>query len=221
MIAGFGVDIPRYLRENPPAPWLVHVHAAVFTVWMLLLTAQVLLVVRDRVAWHRKLGWLTAGWACMMAVMGPVAAIASQVVNLRGPLGDPPFFSVNIVDIGGFLILLVWGLTLRRNPAAHKRIMILATVSLADPGYSRFSGWLWPTEPASWFVWFFWSFYGNVMLVVLMVVWDWWRGRLMRQFLVGAAGLVLAELAATAVYFWQPWRALTGEWVLALARHFG
>lgn len=220
MIAGFGVDIPRYLHENPPAPWPVHLHAAVFTVWMLLLTAQVLLVVRDRVTWHRKLGWFTAAWACLMAVMGPVAAIASQVVNLHGPLGDPPFFSVNIVDIGGFLVLLAWGLALRKNPAAHKRMMILATVSLADPGYSRFSGWLWPTEPASVVVWFFWSFYGNVLLILLMAAWDWWRGRLMRSFIVGATGLVAAEIAATVVYFWQPWRTLTGGWVLVLARHF-
>jgi hypothetical protein len=56
MIAGFGLDIPHYLHKNPPVPAIVHVHAAVFTVWMLLLTAQVLLVVSDRVAVHRKLG---------------------------------------------------------------------------------------------------------------------------------------------------------------------
>src|SRR5580698_8212856 len=75
MIAGFGVDFPGYLRKNPPAPVLVHVHAAVFTVWMLLLTAQVLLVLRDRVALHRKLGVFLVGWACVMAVLGPWAAM--------------------------------------------------------------------------------------------------------------------------------------------------
>jgi hypothetical protein len=63
MIAGFGVDIPRYLRENPPSPEVVHVHAMVFSTWLLLLTAQVLLVLRDRVSWHRKLGLFAAGWA--------------------------------------------------------------------------------------------------------------------------------------------------------------
>ena len=71
MIAGFGVDISRFAHENPSAPKILYLHAAVFTGWLLLLTAQVLLVLRDRVAWHRKLGWFMAGWACLMAVLGP------------------------------------------------------------------------------------------------------------------------------------------------------
>jgi len=108
MIAGFGVDIPRYLHETSPSPEIVHVHAGVFSTWMLLLTAQVLLVVRDRVPLHRKLGLIAAGWACLMAVMGPWAAMASQVVDLHEPEYDPPFISVNIVDICGFLVLLAW-----------------------------------------------------------------------------------------------------------------
>ena len=66
MIAGLSTDIPDVARRNPPAPTVLWVHGAVFTVWMLLLTAQVLLVLRDRVAWHRKLGWSrypTSGFA--------------------------------------------------------------------------------------------------------------------------------------------------------------
>src|SRR5215472_13360126 len=103
MIAGFGVDIPRYLHEKPAPPTILHVHAAVFTVWMLLLTTQVLLVLRDRVSWHRKLGWLAAGWACLMAVLGPWAAMVSEARILNTPDGDPQFLSVNFVDIAGFL----------------------------------------------------------------------------------------------------------------------
>jgi hypothetical protein len=49
MIAGFGVDLSRFAHENPPAPQVIYVHAAVFIVWLLLLTAQVTLVLRDRV----------------------------------------------------------------------------------------------------------------------------------------------------------------------------
>jgi len=81
---------------------------------------------------------------------------------------SPQFFSVNLVDIVGFLILLGCGIALRKNPAAHKRMMILATVSLADPGFSRFEGFLFPTEPKTVFVWFVSVFYGNVLLVALM-----------------------------------------------------
>ncbi len=218
MLAGFGVDISRFAHENPPAPGVIYAHAAVFTVWLLLLTVQVLLVLRDHVAWHRKLGWFAAGWACLMAVMGPWAAMASEAVNLHNPpLGDPPFISVNIVDIVGFLALVAWGFALRKNPAAHKRMMILATVSLADPGFSRFSGWL-LAEPPSVIPWFIYTFYGNALMIVLMAGWDWWKGRLMRSFVIGAAGLLAGELVASFLYFWGPWKILTTGWVVAWAK---
>ncbi len=61
-------------------------------------------------------------------------------------------------------------------------------------------------------------FYGNVLLVALMAGWDWWKGRLVRSFVVGAAGLLAAEYLASAVYFWDPWKALTLGWVQAFAR---
>jgi len=221
MIAGFGVDFPRYFAEKPPAPMIVNLHGAVFTVWMLILTAQVMLVMKDRVRWHMKMGWFAAGWACLMGVVGPWAAMESQVSHMSNPVIDPQFISVHIVDIGGFLLLLAWGMTLRKNPAAHKRMMILATVSLADPGFSRFTGWVWPNDPASMVVWFFWSFYGNVLLVALMLGWDWWRGRLVRQAVIGGVGLLAAEAASVLLYFWTPWKVVTLGWVQAWARHFG
>jgi hypothetical protein len=217
MIAGFGVDISRYLHEKPTPPMVVNVHAAVFVIWLFVITAQVLLVESDHVAWHRKLGWFAAGWACLMAVMGPWAAMASQIVDLHTPASDPPFISVNIVDIGGFLILLAWGLTLRKNPAAHRRMMILSTVALADPGFARFTGNLVP-QPTSAIPWFFYMFYGNVLLILLMAGWDWWRGRLMRSFAIGATALLTAMFVASLLYFWGPWRVLTTGWVQALAR---
>lgn len=217
ILVGFGLDIPRYLHENPPAPIVVHVHAAVFTVWMLLLTAQVALVLNNRVALHRKLGWFAGGWACLMAVMGPWAAFASQAVILHTPNSDPQFLSVNLVDIAGFLALLAWGIALRKNPAAHRRMMILATISMADPGFSRITGHFLP-EPASPLPWFVYSFYGNVLLIVLMAAWDWRRGRTMQSFVLGSAALMMVEFGATLLYFWGPWKALSAEWVAAWAK---
>ncbi len=216
MIAGFGVDIPGFQRGNPPA--ILWVHGAVFTVWMLLLTAQVLLVVGDRVALHRKLGWFALGWACLMAVMGPIAPVAAtlKTVKLHGPF-PYPFIATHVVDLGGFLIFLTWAIVLRKNSAAHKRLMILATVALADPGFSRFSGYF-IKEPASAVPWFFYMFYGNLLIIVLMAAWDWWRGRLVRSFVVGASGLVAALLLASFMNFWDPWKNLTLEWVKAWAK---
>ena len=221
LIAGFGVDMGRFLHEAPPAPRVVDAHAFVFTGWMLLLTAQVLLVAGDRVAWHRKLGWLTAGWACLMGVMGPWAAAASQSLDLHGPEYEPPFLAIQFGMVLMFLVFVAWGISLRKNPAAHKRIMILSTIALIDAGFGRFSGWIWPAEPQSRLVWFLWEFYGSVLMVVLIAAWDLWRGRLMKQFVLGAAVLVAMEGIESWIYFWAPWREVTTNWVQAWARHAG
>jgi DMSO/TMAO reductase YedYZ heme-binding membrane subunit len=116
MLAGFGLDFPKYLHQKPSPSTVLHVHAAVFTVWMLLLTAQILLVLGDRVSLHRKLGVFAAGWAGLMAIMGPWAAMEWQVLKLHTPRSNPWFLSLNIVDIAGFLILLAWGFRSARTP---------------------------------------------------------------------------------------------------------
>ena len=218
MLAGFGVDIPRYLHANPAPPKIVHVHAVVFSMWMLILTAQVLLVLGDRVSFHRKMGWVAAGWAGLMAILGPWAAFAWHAANLGLPSSDPPFLSVQLLNMVGFLTLLTWGITLRKNPATHRRLMILSTVALADPGFSRLSGWLWPNPPQTLLGAFFWVFYGNVLLVALMLGWDFWKKRLIRSFVIASVSLLALEWMEAWLYFYPPWRQMATGWVQAWAR---
>jgi hypothetical protein len=208
MLAGFGMDFHRFARETPPPPKVLWVHAFVFTMWMFVVTAQVLLVLRNRVAWHRRFGWFAVGWAGLMAIFGPWAAIASQVYALRLQEADPQFLALNLVDIAGFLGLLAWGVALRKNPAAHRRMMILSTVALADPGFSRFMSSFLP-EPHAVTLWFVYVFYGNILLVVLMAAWDWYRHRLMRSFILAAAALLAVEYIGALLYFWGPWKTVT------------
>ena len=218
MIVGFGVDFPLYLHANPAPPKVVHLHAVVFSMWMLILTAQVLLVLGNRVSVHRKLGWFAASWACVMAFFGPLAAFAWHAKNLGLPSGDPPFLSVQLLNMVGFLSLLGLGIALRRNSATHRRMMILSTVALADPGFSRFSGWYWPNEPKSLLVWFLWVFYGNVLLVAMMLGWDFFKKRLIRSFVIASASLLALEWVESWLYFYPPWQHISIAWVQAWAR---
>ena len=87
-------------------------------------------------------------------------------------------------------------------------MMILSTVSLADPGFSRFFSFFMP-EPHSAILWFFSVFYGNILLIVLMAAWDWYRHRLMRAFVAGAAALLAVEYLGALLYFWGPWKTAT------------
>lgn len=63
-----------------------------------------------------------------------------------------------------FVLFVFWGVALRGNPAAHKRVMILSTVAILDPGYGRLTGWLWP-EPQSMLMWYFFSFWADLLVL--------------------------------------------------------
>lgn len=218
MIVGFGVDIPRFRHELPPPSAVAYVHGAVFTVWLLLLTAQILLVVRDRVALHRKLGWFTANWAGLMLVLGVWVAMVAKGPVPSGP-GSPQFLSVNFGSLIAFAVFVLWGVALRKNPAAHKRIMILSTVAILDPGYGRISGWLF-RDPHSMLLWFLWNFWGDILVLAAMAAWDAKRGRLMKQFAVGAVCLVALQWVQVVLYFWAPWKVFTTGLVATWTTHF-
>jgi hypothetical protein len=217
MLFGFGSDARRFLGQHPPL--LLHLHATVFTVWMFLITAQVLLVAGNRVDVHRRLGWFLAAWACLMGVMGPVGVYSSTMMHVKARgVGPDPFLCVQILDISSFLILLAIGIGLRRNPAAHKRMMILSTVALAAPGFARLLRFVHPTEAHTPLHFLLNTYYGNVLLVVLMLGWDLYRGRLIRAHVVASIVLLVCWYLNSVLYFWPPWSDLTLQWITAWAK---
>jgi hypothetical protein len=98
--------------------------------------------------------------------------------------------------------------------------MILTTVAIADPGFARISGYLWPNEPHNLLAWFFYVFYGNTLIIVLMATWDWHKGRLLRSFTIGASCLLAAEFLGSILYFWGPWRDLSLTLVQLSVKYF-
>jgi hypothetical protein len=216
---GFGFDLKHYLHESPPVPTIVHIHAVVATLWLLIVTALVLLVEIDKVKLHRTLGWFAAYFAVLIVVLGPWAQVSWQVVNLHTPDALPPeFLSLAFSGILCFAILLPWGVLLRGNPAAHRRVLILSTVAMSDPGYSRLVS-LFVAPQNSWLGQYLFFFGGNLFIMLLMMAWDWHRGRVMQQFLLGASLVVVVDSVATWLFFNPAWQTLTRHWIASLAAH--
>jgi hypothetical protein len=221
MLIGFGFDLKRYFSEAPPAPWVVHVHAVVFTLWLFVLSTLILLVERDKPQIHRKLGWFAAGLVCLMTILGPLAFFASSTVNIHNPaMFDPQFVSTTLTNAFFLFAFMLWGVLERKNPAAHRRLMILSTGAILDPGFSRITGLLFPHEPHNPLIWYLYVYYGNLLLILMMLLWDWRKGRLMKQFVIAASILTLAEITVSHLYFWPPWITFAGKLIGAFANHW-
>jgi hypothetical protein len=122
-------------------PLIVHLHAAAFSAWILLLVAQVSLVMTGRVAVHRRLGSLAVGLIPVMVITGLLTAVRGgrDGWNPGGPFPDAlGFMIVGVADIAVFTGLASAGLAWRRRPDLHKRLMVLATVGgLMWPAITR------------------------------------------------------------------------------------
>src|SRR5438552_1113346 len=115
-----------------PLPSLIiHVHGVAFSCWMLLLITQTTLVSAGRVDIHRRLGIAGFLLACAMVVVGVLAA-NDQLVRESGPVGrDAQFFYiVPMTSMLMFATLIVFGFRARSNPPAHKRLILIATLTL-------------------------------------------------------------------------------------------
>jgi hypothetical protein len=141
ILMGFVPQMIRHVATHQqPYPWIVHVHAAAFVGWLTLLTAQVLMVRARRVALHRRLGYAMVGLGGLMLVLGPAAAWVVQRRDFGGPHSNPGFLSVQLIAMITFAVVGGAGVLLRNSASAHKRLMIVATLVLADAGFSRWLG---------------------------------------------------------------------------------
>lgn len=125
-------------RAPLPSP-MVHVHGAVFSSWMVLLLVQTGLISAKRVGWHRNLGVAGFLLACVMVVVAMLTA-ADLAARLKAvPNSEPTlsFLVVPFVDAFDFAVLAGFAYALRRNAAAHKRLIIIATAGISGAAFFR------------------------------------------------------------------------------------
>ncbi len=213
---GFGLDGVRYLKETPPPPFILNLHAAVYVAWLCLVSTQILLVEGGKVKLHKQLGWWTAGLSALMVPLGLTAALVDKARLFGQPSADLPFLSLEFEEMFAFTTFVVTGLLWRKNLAAHKRLMILAAVSMSDAGFARFWQIVIKVAPPGPFGWWLQSFWGIALLLVAMAGWDLWRRRRIHPALLfGAAVLLGGEIVATALYFTPGWGVLMTKLVQA------
>lgn len=207
MLAGFGLDFARYLGETPAPPVILHFHAAVYVLWLGLVSFQILWIETGNVRRHIQLGWLTLGLSVVMVPLGLAAALVDQARQVGHPDYAPQFLALEFEEMIAFTVFMTAGVIFRWNAAAHKRLMVLSAVAISDAGFAR--AWQMGIKvelpgPFGWWLQFFW---GIFLMFVAMAAWDLWRRRRIHPaVLFGATLLLTGEIIVTALNFSPAWR---------------
>jgi hypothetical protein len=207
----------RPLFTAEPLSTLLYMHGFLMSAWFLLFIAQVGLVATHRIEWHRRLGVIGALLALLIVIAGALTSIrAMQLGHVPTGTTRDEGLLIGWLNFGVFAGLVSAALLLRRRSDYHKRLMLLATLSIAIAGIGRI-----PVErlPISDF-WRSGGPYGlfspDLLLPYAVVLWDTCRHR--RLHVAFAAGLlwfvVLDRFAGDLVGGTLLWRR-TADWILS------
>jgi hypothetical protein len=133
-----------YLRsffKVPAIPPALYVHGAVLTLWFLLTVLQGWLIRTQRLRLHRQIGYVAAGYAAIVVIMGLVAnaQLASEITSAAEP--ENIIYWGNLFTLVTFATFVSLAVVFRRKPDAHKRLTLLASISIVGPALARFPMW--------------------------------------------------------------------------------
>jgi hypothetical protein len=109
------------------------------TLWFALFIVQLRLVAAGRTDLHRRLGVFGAVLVVLIVAVGVTTAVDA---GRRGVSPAPEvtplmFMAIPLADLVVFAILVGVALWNRRRSDIHKRLMLLATLSILTPGIAR------------------------------------------------------------------------------------
>jgi hypothetical protein len=214
---------------NFHAPPIIHIHGLLFSSWTLFLLWQTSLVARGEVLRHRAWGLLGVSLATAMCIIGVLAALASmaKAVALGAAQAGREFSIVPLSGIVFFGVVVALAIANVQRPEAHKRLMLLATVSILQAAAGRWffvllgppaARHLSPAETPP----------GPVLLtiapgllvdllIVAAMVFDWrTRGKVHPVYLIGGAVLLAMQLARVPLSTTPAWLAMA-DWIARLA----
>jgi hypothetical protein len=197
---GFSQTIDdRLLHPNPLPPWILYLHAPVFSAWVLFFILQSALVRIGSVKVHRTLGWLGAELAVMLVVLGYATAIHMDKFHFRQTQNpaDAAFLIIQLLDLGSFIVPFILAIWWRKRPEYHRRLMLIATLALSDAAFRRF-----PFVPLRF------APVGVDVLILFGVFRDYFvEGRVHKVYLKALPVLVACQMFAVVVYThsWQWW----------------
>jgi hypothetical protein len=162
VVYGFSFTVEKNLfHPAMPRPFLLYVHALVYTAWLAFFILQTALIRTRNVSVHRRIGWFGAAMGSAMVVLGVSTAIIMGRFNMLAlhRSDAASFLMIPLFDMVCFGTTFGLAVLWRNKPEYHRRLMMVATCALTAASFGR----LLPNE----------YFYSGVdLLIVLGVIRD-------------------------------------------------
>jgi hypothetical protein len=199
---------------------VVVLHGLLFSAWMVFFIVQATLVAGGRVARHRSLGLLGIALATAMLFVGIMTALNS--VRLSAPGFDAQNRSFAIVPISTvvfFVCVVAAAIANVTRPEVHKRLMLVATISLLPPAIARLialgAGLPFTPGQSPPIVFSLAPSFASDLLLIAAMVWDWrTHGRVHRSYLAAGSCLLALQIVRVPLASSAPWQEFT-RWLQA------
>jgi hypothetical protein len=199
VVYGFSQQLDkRFLHPPHPKPFLLSVHAVIFSAWVLFYIVQSSLVRTGNVRIHRSVGWFGVALGIAIPTIGTITAVTMRRFDLQDPelARRAPLLRTALLDLTSFTIPFALAIYWRSKPEFHRRLMLMASCALTAAAFVRF--------PAAFHPWP-WYYVGVDLLVLLGVLRDLTVNRRVHPvYVVGLPALVGAQLTAmdSILHFW-------------------
>jgi hypothetical protein len=214
----YWLQIPAGTFTGSP---LLHLHGILFSAWTLFFLSQTWLAATGQMQHHRAWGVGGVSLATAMVFVGFATAIASMQKDVAGGFAHQAraFAIVPLTAAVLFAVLVGWAVVTVKKPETHKRLMMLATMSILQAPIGRFffltlgggggpgsrpgAG---PPAPAVTT-----AGAGVVVGVLILValVYDWRKnGKPHPVYLIGGPAVLLIEIGRTALGDSPQWQAV-------------
>jgi len=193
------------------APLIIHIHGAFAFSWILLFLIQTSLIHYRKYNIHQYLGVL--GIFIAGGVMVTMISTGKYIVDrdLNQGLGEFSYSSILGVIISGliFFILVLLGILKRNDSATHKRLMLLATILVLWPAWSRFRHYF-PTVPRP-DIWF--SLVLAQSLTIVAWIWDKLKYGKIHPTLLYVGLFIILEQSFEVIAFDSPAWRIIAKWL--------
>jgi uncharacterized membrane protein len=208
VLMGFypAVTLRYHGHADYPAPLILQIHALAFCTWLVLLTIQIGLIRVRRPQVHMELGLVAFALIPVMALSGFFSEIYSQRFRSADP-SERAFFIIAIFYVVAFTALASTAVAVRKNPSAHKRLILLATTIIVGAAYGRWWGTpLYNVFGDGYGGMLIYTYAGTNLLLAGALGYDWLtRGRLHPVYEVAVPAILAGEIATTIIYHSPKW----------------